>query len=295
MRKTVLLAAVAVMITLAGCAGAGPTTDSAVPTDGGPADDSTTGATDDTTDSEQSGTVAFYLSDAPNDIDDFSHLNVTVTEVQFHYAGSDDEADDDGGNETTPELTVATTSTVETEDGNESEPGNGDEAGPPEEAGADDEDESDEQQEAADGTDTDDEGDGDEETEAADDEERADDTESESGWITREVNGTSVDLTELQGANATLLENFSVPSGEYTQVRLVVGEINATLTDGSDQEVKLPSERLKLNKPFTLGPNSSVDFVFDITVRKAGNSGKYVLQPVAGESGPDQEIERRDD
>jgi len=297
MRSTVLLAAVATMIVLAGCAGAGPGTDSAAPTAGGPADGS---ASDDGgpadragTDGEGSGTVSFYLSDDPNDIDDFRHLNVTVTEVQFRYAGND--SDDETIITVTPEPTATETpeeTATETPDETTTEmtaeatavltatttPGMA-AASQDDESAEDEEDDSEEE--------------GDEEREG--DESEEDDGESgESRWITRNVNGTSIDLTELQGANASLLENFSVPAGEYTQVRLVVSDINATLTDGSDQRVKLPSDRLKLNTPFTLGPDSSVDFVFDITVHRAGNSGKYILKPVASESGTDQDIERVD-
>jgi hypothetical protein len=54
--------------------------------------------------------------------------------------------------------------------------------------------------------------------------------------------------------------------------------------------VKLPSQKLHLNEEFTVGSNRSVDFVFDITVFEAGNSGKYILKPVASESGTDVPI-----
>ncbi|MFB6177803.1 MAG: DUF4382 domain-containing protein, partial [Halobaculum sp.] len=116
-------------------------------------------------------------------------------------------------------------------------------------------------------------------------------------WVERELNGTTADLTELQGANATLLDSFDVPSGEYDTVFVYVSAVNGTLTDGSSANVKLPSGKLQITKPFTISPNSSVEFVFDITVVKAGNSGKYVLQPVVGESGTSDEVEidKRDD
>ena len=39
---------------------------------------------------------------------------------------------------------------------------------------------------------------------------------------------------------------------------------------------------------------SEVEFVFDVTVKKAGNSGKYILQPVVTESGTDVPIEKAD-
>ena len=284
MRRQILVGALAVLIALAGCAGAGPGGESAAPTDGGP---DTTATDSDLTGGDGMGTVAFYISDDPNDIDDFRHLNVTVTEVQFHYAGN---GSDDGETTVTvtPEPTATETvgptatatpeptATETVEMTAEATPALTSTATPEmAAAGAQEADEEDEANETEAGEEADGEG--------------------QASWITRDVNDTTVDLTELQGANATLLENLSMPAGEYTQVRLIVGDINATLTDGSDQRVKLPSERLKLTKPFTLGPDQSVDFVFDITVRKAGNSGKYILQPVAGESGTDQELERTED
>jgi len=44
-----------------------------------------------------------------------------------------------------------------------------------------------------------------------------------------------------------------------------------------------------------VGNGERVDFVFDITVFEAGNSGKYVLKPVASESGTDVPIEDVDE
>jgi hypothetical protein len=69
-----------------------------------------------------------------------------------------------------------------------------------------------------------------------------------------------------------------------------VSETNGTLTDGSSTRVKLPSGKLQLTEQFTVGNNESVDFVFDATVVKAGNSGKYILTPVVSESGTDVPI-----
>ncbi len=54
-------------------------------------------------------------------------------------------------------------------------------------------------------------------------------------------------------------------------------------------EVKLPSGRLQISKPFTVGDNTS-NFVYDITVIKAGNSGQYILKPQIAESGADQKF-----
>lgn len=110
-------------------------------------------------------------------------------------------------------------------------------------------------------------------------------------WLEFDGENFTADLTELQGANSAHVDSYDLPSGEYTKVFIYVDEINATLENGEEVRVKLPSEKLQLNSGFTLENGSEVDFVFDITITKAGNSGKYILQPVISESGTDVPIE----
>jgi hypothetical protein len=186
----------------------------------------------------------FYVSDQQNAIDDFEHLNVTITEIGLERADAEGDAADE-------EADQAETNETDSDDT---------------------------EGERSDAT-----------------EEEQDDSKAErTGWETYEVDNVTVDLTTLQGANATRIADLAVNSGNYTTVFVHVSEVEGTLTDGTETTVKLPSERLKLNKPFELAPNASVDFVYDVTVRKAGKSGKYVLQPVVGESGPDVEIREVD-
>ena len=141
-------------------------------------------------------------------------------------------------------------------------------------------------------TESDDEMDGDDE-DGSDVE--ADDSDGREGWITHNVSSRTVDLTQLRGDNATLIDSPELPAGNYSKVFVYVSEINATLTDGSSVNVKLPSNKLQLNKGFTLEPNGTVSFVYDITVFKAGNSGKYILKPVISQSGPDKQVNDVDD
>ena len=110
-------------------------------------------------------------------------------------------------------------------------------------------------------------------------------------WFEFDEENFTADLTELQGAKSAHVGSYDLPSGEYTKVFIYVDEINATLENGEEVRVKLPSEKLQLNSRFTLENGSEVEFVFDITVTEAGNSGKYILQPVIAESGTDVPIE----
>ncbi|MCU4802747.1 DUF4382 domain-containing protein [Halobacteria archaeon HArc-gm2] len=121
------------------------------------------------------------------------------------------------------------------------------------------------------------------------------DNESEGGWVERDVDNRSVDLTRLTGANATRLTTVDAPNGSYDTVFAYVSDVNGTLTDGESVRVKLPSEKLQIHKPFTVGDGESVDFVFDIAVHEAGGSGKYILKPVVGQSGTDVPMESVDE
>jgi len=168
------------------------------------------------------GTVNMYVSDQNNAIDDFEHLNVTITEIAAHRV-------DDSDTEAS-ETEVSATEEIDAED---------------------------------------------------------------DGWVTRDVDNVTVDLTELQGANATMVGQIDAPNGTYDKVFVHISDVNGTLTDGSSTDVKLPSSKLHLNEEFTVGNGEEIDFVFDITVVKRGQSGSYNIQPVASESGTDQEIEER--
>ncbi len=123
---------------------------------------------------------------------------------------------------------------------------------------------------------------------------RADDGENESAWIETAVNNTTVDLTELQGANATKLDTLTVENGTYDKTFLYVTSVNGTLKDGSSTDVKLPSNKLQLNTEFTVGDGEELAFVFDITVVKRGQSGSYNIKPVASESGTGDEVDIED-
>ena len=84
-------------------------------------------------------------------------------------------------------------------------------------------------------------------------------------------------------------------SGTDDTVCVYASEADGPLKDGTDQRVKLLSGEPLLNFEFTVGDGEELDFVFDITAVKAGNSGKYILKPVISESGTDVEIEDVDE
>lgn len=235
-RSTRIAIVLAAVVLLAGCTGTGPgTLSSSTGTDAGTQ-----------AGSGQHATMHFYVSDQPNAIDDFAHLNVTIDRVVLIRAegDADDDMDDDSASTGTPNGTSTAPTAVNATKAHGS---------------------SDAEQETG-----------------------------ASGRVTFDVEERAVDLTTLQGTNATLLSEFDVPAGTYTAVYLGVSEVNGTLTTGEQVNVKLPSEKLQLTKSFEVGANESIDFVFDIGVHEAGKSGKYILRPVIDESGSDVPIDRVD-
>jgi hypothetical protein len=122
---------------------------------------------------------------------------------------------------------------------------------------------------------------------------------SQDGNYTRiDISNRTADLTELKGAKAESLVNATLESGNYSKIELYASDVGG-IVNGSEVEVKIPSEKLQITKPFTVRPNSTTSFVFDIQVVLRGNQQNnqgYILKPVisqSGVAGEDVEVERR--
>ena len=112
-------------------------------------------------------------------------------------------------------------------------------------------------------------------------------------WIDLDVPEAhqTVDLVEVVGDAAVELIQTHIEPGKYDKVFIYVSKVTGELATGGSVDIKLPSEKLQIKKPFEIYETSVTSFVFDITVIGAGNekSGiRYLLQPVIGESGADQ-------
>ncbi len=101
--------------------------------------------------------------------------------------------------------------------------------------------------------------------------------------ITFELDGEVYDLTTLQGASARSLVNGTLDAGTYGKIELHVQSATGVV-DGESVAVQVPSEKLMLTAPFTIAPNETTRFVFDMHVVETG-TGRYVLRPVISESG----------
>jgi len=120
------------------------------------------------------------------------------------------------------------------------------------------------------------------ETEADEDDE-SETEDDEGGFVVRDLDGATVDLTEVVGDRAIGVLDGELEAGRYSKVELYAESVDGIVA-GESVDVKIPSEKLQLTKPFEVVAGESVDFVFDINVVKKGNGG-YNLLPVISESG----------
>ncbi len=114
-------------------------------------------------------------------------------------------------------------------------------------------------------------------------------------WVEFNPEVEAIDLTLLQGDKAQEIWRGDVPEGQYTKVFIQVSNVSGVLKDtGEVVNVKLPSGGLHIPKPFEVTSGEVTNFVYDITVVKAGKSGQYILLPQIAQSGADQRFEKID-
>lgn len=116
-----------------------------------------------------------------------------------------------------------------------------------------------------------------------DDTEDPEDGESE-GFVEFDLDSVTVDLTQVKGDRAVSVLEGELDEGQYSGVELRVASAEGVV-DGEAVDVMVPSNRLRIIKPFEVGGAEALNFVFDINVIQKGQSGGYNLLPVIGKSG----------
>lgn len=116
------------------------------------------------------------------------------------------------------------------------------------------------------------------------------------GHSVLDLDGATVDLTQVIGDRAMPVFEGMLSPGTYRKVELHVATIEG-IVDGEAAEVKVPSEKLQITKPFEVRADDTVDFVFDINVVRRGQGNRYNLTPVvsgSGVNGEDVDVEEVD-
>jgi heat shock protein HslJ len=103
-------------------------------------------------------------------------------------------------------------------------------------------------------------------------------------WITIDLNdnATTFDLLEIRGIEQYLGAS-EVATGKYTQVRLVVDTIQVAFGDGELQDATVPSNELKIVRPFDVIAGETTILVLDFEADKMVNvtgANKIIVKPV---------------
>lgn len=197
------------------------------------------------------GTFRLLISDQPVAIDQFDSLEVTFDRARvFRGEGADDgEATDTP----TPERSETPTEAEETETETATETETGTPSPTP----------------TATST----------ETAEADD-----DPDEQQGFLVLDLDGATVDLTQVVGDKAIGVFEGELPEGRYTKIELYAAGVDG-IVDGESVSVKIPSGKLQIVKPFEVAAGETLSFVFDINVVEKGQTGEYNLLPVIAKSG----------
>ncbi len=109
----------------------------------------------------------------------------------------------------------------------------------------------------------------------------------DSGWITINTQPMIVDLLELTNGKYEILGEVDLEPGRYTQLRLILGDQNDIVINGTAHKLTTPSAQesgLKLNLNVDIEGGEMYTLLLDFdasrSIVKAGQSGKYLLKPV---------------
>jgi hypothetical protein len=104
------------------------------------------------------------------------------------------------------------------------------------------------------------------------------------GFVEFGLDDVTVDLTEVLGTRAVSVLEGELDEGRYAGIELRVAAAEGVV-DGETVDVMVPSDRLRIIKPFEIAADAELSFVFDINVVQKGPNGGYNLLPVIGKSG----------
>lgn len=111
--------------------------------------------------------------------------------------------------------------------------------------------------------------------------------ENDGGWVFLENSNVGViNLLEYTGGKELTLADTDFPAGRISQIRLLLGDNNTLVVDGSTEPMMTPSAQqsgLKLKVNETLKSGLTYEFKLDFEAARSvvhTGSGKFILKPV---------------
>jgi hypothetical protein len=91
------------------------------------------------------------------------------------------------------------------------------------------------------------------------------------------------DLVQLQNGTTDLVDERELDVGSYEFLQLDVTNVESVLAEGGDAQVDTPGGApLQFKHPFEIRADQVTTFTGDFTPVSLGQTGRYLLQPVAG-------------
>ncbi len=103
------------------------------------------------------------------------------------------------------------------------------------------------------------------------------------GWITVIEEAASFDLLEVVDGVEAILGSANVTAGKYTQIRITVDRVEVVTTTGENVTAEVPSGKLKIVRPFTVGRGETTVLTLDFNGEKSlvvTGAGKFFFKPV---------------
>lgn len=111
------------------------------------------------------------------------------------------------------------------------------------------------------------------------------DTNDSGGWETISEDTMMVDLLTLTGGNALVLADTLLDAGHYTQIRLILGDMNTVMVDSVLHDLEVPSSEntgIKLIHGFDIETDAlyqaTLDWDAEKSIHQTGN-GQYKMKP----------------
>ncbi|MFA7227862.1 MAG: DUF4382 domain-containing protein [Melioribacteraceae bacterium] len=105
-------------------------------------------------------------------------------------------------------------------------------------------------------------------------------------WVSVKSDPVTINLLNYNNGTKMLLGTKELPSGKYTQIRLIVQSANV-LADGQRMNLTIPSGEIKLGPQFTIEDGLTYELVLDFDVARSivitgpkNNPTGYKLKPV---------------
>lgn len=106
------------------------------------------------------------------------------------------------------------------------------------------------------------------------------------GWVNANVNAGIYNLLDYQRGVDTLIASSTIPAGDVSQIRLVLGPNNTVVVGPATFDLETPSAQqsgLKLNVNATVQAGDTYTIILDFDAARSiveTGSGKYILKPV---------------